>query len=131
MNTNTSVNTFIAIQPHPGIIVSPNKGSHPPQNNNTIKEHISKMLAYSAKKNNTNPTAEYSTWYPATSSDSASGRSKGTLFVSANPEITNNRNEGNKGIINTTLFCANTIAEILVDPTTINTGIITSAILIS
>jgi len=65
--------------------------------NNTIKEHISKILVYSARKNNTNPTAEYSTLYPATNSDSASGRSKGTRLVSAKAETTNKKKEGKKG----------------------------------
>jgi len=73
------------------------KGNHPPKKNNTIKEHISKILVYSARKNNTNPTAEYSTLYPATNSDSASGRSKGTRLVSAKAETTNKKKEGKKG----------------------------------
>ena len=41
------------------------------------------ILLYSAKKNKTKPTAEYSTLYPETNSASASGKSKGCLFVSA------------------------------------------------
>src|SRR5882762_239028 len=41
------------------------------------------MLVYSAMKNIANLKLEYSVWKPATSSDSASGRSKGTRFVSA------------------------------------------------
>src|SRR5438309_290876 len=41
------------------------------------------MLMYSAVKNMENFMDEYSVWYPATSSDSASGRSKGARFVSA------------------------------------------------
>jgi len=36
------------------------------------------MLEYSAKKNKTNVVAAYSTLYPETSSDSASGKSNGT-----------------------------------------------------
>jgi hypothetical protein len=38
---------------------------------------------YSAKKNIANVIAEYSTLYPDTNSDSPSGKSKGTLAVSA------------------------------------------------
>src|ERR1700676_3628482 len=56
------------------------------------------MLVYSAMKNIANLKLEYSVWKPATSSDSASGRSNGTRFVSAiaatkkqkNPKICGN-----------------------------------------
>ena len=41
------------------------------------------MLMYSARKKSANFMAEYSVWYPATSSVSASGRSNGRRFVSA------------------------------------------------
>ena len=41
---------------------------------------------------------EYSTMKPATSSDSASGRSNGGLFVSANAEMKKTTNIGNSGI---------------------------------
>ena len=59
-------------------------GNHPPKNKITIKELIAIILQYSPKKNKANVIEEYSTLYPATSSDSASGRSNGTRFVSAN-----------------------------------------------
>ncbi len=45
------------------------------------------MLVYSAMKNIANLKLEYSVWNPATSSDSASGRSKGTRLVSAMAEM--------------------------------------------
>ena len=45
------------------------------------------MLAYSPIKNIANFMLEYSVWNPATSSVSASGRSKGARFVSATIEI--------------------------------------------
>ena len=41
------------------------------------------MFAYSAMKNMANLKLEYSVWNPATSSVSASGKSKGMRFVSA------------------------------------------------
>jgi hypothetical protein len=41
--------------------------------------------------------AEYSTLNPETSSDSASGKSKGTRFVSAKAETKKRRKEGKKG----------------------------------
>ena len=59
---------------------------------------IAIMEPYSAKKNNAKPMLEYSTLKPETSSDSASGRSKGALFVSAKIEIKNIRNNGKNGI---------------------------------
>jgi hypothetical protein len=55
------------------------------------------MLLYSAKKNNANVIAEYSTLKPATSSASASGRSNGARFVSASNEIKNTTHVGNNG----------------------------------
>jgi len=36
-------------------------GNHPPKNKTTNKTHIKIILRYSAKKNNTKPTDEYST----------------------------------------------------------------------
>ena len=48
---------------------------------------INNMLLYSPKKNIAKIIDEYSTLYPATSSASASGKSKGARLVSANIEI--------------------------------------------
>jgi hypothetical protein len=45
------------------------------------------MLAYSARKKIANAEPEYSTWKPATISDSPSATSKGARLVSATPEI--------------------------------------------
>lgn len=59
------------------------KKTHPPQKKITDKLLIIIIFPYSAKKNNANAIAEYSTLYPATSSASASGKSNGVLFVSA------------------------------------------------
>ena len=74
-------------------------GNHPPKKRHTVKLDINKIEEYSAKKNKTKPTAEYSTLYPETSSDSASGKSKGTRFVSAKIDMKNNIKDGNSGII--------------------------------
>src|SRR5260370_39845900 len=68
---------------------SGNGGCHPPRNNSAATQETVTMLAYSAMKNAANFMLEYSVWKPATSSFSASGRSKGTRFVSANAAITN------------------------------------------
>jgi hypothetical protein len=79
--------TFRPNQIEPGI--NPKKlngGSHPPKNKIEFIELIINIFAYSPKANNAKPIAEYSTLYPETSSASASGKSKGCLFVSANAE---------------------------------------------
>jgi hypothetical protein len=67
------------------------------------------MLAYSAKKKNTNITAECSVIKPLTSSDSASAKSNGALLVSAIHPIKNIINIGNKGKTKKTTFCASTL----------------------
>lgn len=69
----------------------------PPMNSITAKIQISTILAYSAKKKNTNIPAECSVIKPDTNSDSASARSKGALLVSAIHPIKNIINKGNKG----------------------------------
>ena len=60
------------------------------------------MLAYSAKKKNTNITAACSVINPLTNSDSASAKSNGALLVSATEPMKNMTNTGNKGNINHT-----------------------------
>jgi hypothetical protein len=61
-------------------------------------------LLYSDKKNIANIIDEYSTLYPATISASASGKSNGALFVSANTEIKKIIKVGNNGIQNQILY---------------------------
>lgn len=97
------------------------KGNQPPKNNIETKALIKSILAYSPKKNKANVIAEYSTLYPDTSSASASGKSKGCLFVSASIEIQKMKNIGNNGMINQTLFCAKTIELRLNEPAQIHT----------
>ena len=53
------------------------------------------MLAYSARKNSANAMPEYSTWKPATISDSPSATSNGARLVSATPEMKYTTNSGN------------------------------------
>src|SRR5258705_13500978 len=66
-------------------------GSHgpfqPPRNSVTAIEQMVMMFEYSPRKNRPNFMLEYSVWKPATSSDSASGRSNGVRFVSASAVI--------------------------------------------
>lgn len=75
-------------------------GSQPPKKRIVITADISNMLLYSPKKNIANTIDEYSTLYPATSSASASGRSNGARFVSANIEIKKIIAQGNNGKTN-------------------------------
>jgi hypothetical protein len=85
------------------------------------------MLLYSPKKNIAKIIEEYSTLYPATNSASASGRSNGARFVSANIEIKNITAHGKRGIKNQPVFsCALTISVKFKDPENKITGKINS-----
>jgi len=91
-------------------------GNQPPKNNITVNALIKIILLYSAKKNKAKLIAEYSTLYPETSSASASGKSNGCRFVSANAHIKKIRNIGNNGITYQICFCAFTISFKFKDP---------------
>src|SRR5215207_112844 len=56
------------------------------------------MFAYSARKNSANAMPEYSTWKPATISDSPSATSNGARLVSATPEMKYTTNNGNSQV---------------------------------
>src|ERR1700719_2906800 len=62
-------------------------GCQPPRKRSVATEQTVTMLAYSAMKKAANVMLLYSTWKPATSSFSASGRSNGMRLVSAKAEI--------------------------------------------
>src|ERR1700749_2400966 len=72
-------------------------GSQPPRNRMEHIAHISTMERYSPRKNSRKGVEEYSTKKPATSSDSASTRSKGGRLVSANAETKKITNIGRSG----------------------------------
>src|SRR5688572_25286957 len=72
-------------------------GSQPPKNRMAASVHIRTMFRYSPIMKSRYGVEEYSTMNPATSSDSASGRSKGGRFVSARAEMKNSTNIGNSG----------------------------------
>jgi len=74
------------------------KDNQPTRNIITVKTLIKIIDPYSAKKNRAKPILAYSTLKPETSSLSASGRSKGALFVSANIDTKNIKNKGKNGI---------------------------------
>src|SRR5215468_9954776 len=61
--------------------------SQPPKKNTAVSAEIRIMLAYSARKNSAKAIPEYSTWNPATISDSPSATSNGARLVSATPEM--------------------------------------------
>src|SRR5262245_65209 len=61
--------------------------SQPPRKKIVVVVLIRMMFAYSPRKNRPNDIDEYSAKKPATSSDSPSGRSKGTRLVSASAEM--------------------------------------------
>lgn len=69
-----------------------NTFNQPPKNKIVVKKQINKIEEYSAKKNKAKLIAEYSTLYPETNSDSASGKSKGCLFVSAKMHTKKSKN---------------------------------------
>src|SRR3954452_20858372 len=48
-----------------------------------MRQQLTVIAEYSASMKNANFIAEYSVWYPATSSDSASGKSNGVRLFSA------------------------------------------------
>src|SRR3954468_21652102 len=71
-------------------------GSQPPRNRIAHIAHISTMERYSPRKNSRNGVEEYSTKKPATSSLSASTRSKGGRLVSASAETKKIGSMGNR-----------------------------------
>src|SRR5436309_383024 len=99
-NRKNMKNALSVNQIAPGITVSGHTGkggSQPPRKRMVPIAHIVAMAMYSPRKNSRNGVAEYSTAKPATSSDSASTRSKGVRLVSANADTKNTMNIGNSG----------------------------------
>lgn len=70
-----------------------------PRNSVAESVFISRMFAYSARKNRAKGPPAYSTLNPETSSDSPSVRSKGARFVSAKVEIYHIAASGQAGMI--------------------------------
>jgi len=61
--------------------------SQPPRKTREATPATINILAYSVRKKNDQRMPEYSVWKPATSSDSASGKSKGVRLTSAKPAM--------------------------------------------
>lgn len=70
-----------------------------PRNSVAESVFISRIFAYSARKNRAKGPPAYSTLKPETSSDSPSVRSKGARFVSARVEIYHIAASGQAGMI--------------------------------
>src|SRR6476619_6353673 len=132
---NTS-NAFNTNQITPGIQVNGaigNGGSQPPMNRIVVMAHMVAIATYSPSMNIIYGEDPYSTMKPATSSDSASTRSKGGRFVSANAEIKNTTNIGNSGNQYQPNrpylpFCASTIADKFNEPAHSSTVMMTKPI---
>src|SRR6266850_3769694 len=93
-------NTLSTNQITPGTQVnggSATGGSQPPRNRIVAIAHIVVIATYSPSMNNRYGVEPYSTMNPATSSDSASTRSKGGRLVSAKADTKNTTNIGNSG----------------------------------
>src|SRR5215210_6340261 len=91
---------FSTNQITPGIQVNGatgNGGSQPPRNRIVVIAHIVAIATYSPSMNIMYGVEPYSTMKPATSSDSASTRSKGGRLVSASAEMKKMTNIGSSG----------------------------------
>src|SRR6478752_8554372 len=71
--------------------------SQPPKNSTVMIAHMVMMATYSPSMKSRYGVEEYSTMKPATSSDSASTRSKGGRLVSAMAEMKKITNIGSSG----------------------------------
>lgn len=80
------------------------KDNQPPTKSKIVSKLIKIIEPYSAKKKRAKPIDAYSTLKPETSSDSASGKSKGARLVSAKIEIKNIKNNGKNGVIKNVKF---------------------------
>src|ERR1017187_1787439 len=84
IKTAIDINTLEKNQNQDGTHPRNAKGAdHPPRNNVVPNPEIDSIPTYSPRKNSANLNPEYSVKYPATSSDSPSGRSNGERLVSA------------------------------------------------
>src|SRR5260370_33512144 len=90
MNTQMESITFEKNQIHDGTKLSTANGAdQPPRKRVVPRPDIENMPRYSPRKKSANLKPEYSVKYPATSSDSPSGKSKGERFVSAVAAVAN------------------------------------------
>jgi len=90
--------------------------TYPPRKSTAVRVLISTMEQYSARKKKTKMIDECSVKNPATSSDSASGRSKGVRLVSASAEMKKIIAIGSRGTINHTACWSSMIVVRWNDP---------------
>ena len=83
---------------------------------------------YSATKNSAKRMLEYSTLKPATSSDSASGMSKGVRLTSASMPMKNRMNASGCVTMFHTCACDATMVESLIEPASMTTPTVESTI---
>src|ERR1700733_14060878 len=113
-----------------------NGGSQPPRNRMLISPQSMMTFMYSARKKSRKGPEEYSTKKPATSSDSASSRSKGGRWVSAREETKKITSMGNRmekkfqcaKASTPAVCCTSTMRERLSEPANSRTVIITKPI---
>src|SRR6202167_4310509 len=108
-------------------------GSQPPMNRIAPTAHIGVIATSSPSMNRRYGVEPYSTMKPATSSDSASTRSKGGRLVSASAETKKITSIGNSGSQYQRsrpqgVFCASTIAVRFSEPTQSSTVMMTKPI---
>src|SRR5688500_19816090 len=99
-NMKKTRHTLSTNQMAPGIQLKGGRssgGAQPPRKRMVVIAHIRMMAMYSPSMNSRYGVEEYSTMKPATSSDSASGRSNGGRFVSARAEMKKITNIGKSG----------------------------------
>src|SRR6185437_4011785 len=138
--------SLITNQMTPGIQVKGGRSigdAQPPRKRIVVIAHIRMIDTYSPSMNIMYGVEPYSTMNPATSSDSASTRSKGGRFVSARAEMKNTMNIGNSGSQNQSWKlshgtpsrcaspicpCATTISVKLSEPTQSSTVMMTKPI---
>src|SRR3954454_21350492 len=120
MQTTLARNHRIGHQPVLSTPSSTSDSGHgarqPPRNRVVASAATVVMLTYSARKNIANLIEPYSVWKPATSSLSASGRSKGARLVSPTIEMRYMRNDGTSGSAYQRSCCAVTISLVDSDP---------------
>src|SRR4051794_8133965 len=102
MNAKRKPHTFAVnhSSPHqpalaPSHMLTGQGACQPPRNSVVANAETVVMLTYSASMNIANFSDEYSVWNPATSSPSASGRSKGARLVSPTIAVRYTKKDGN------------------------------------
>src|SRR5216683_2973799 len=108
--------------------------AQPPRNMTVASADTRIMLAYSPRKNSAKGMPEYSTWNPATISDSPSATSNGARLVSATPEMKYTSSSGksqNQFQLNEPPCCAWMMSPMLRLPAAINTPTMAKPIAIS